>query len=136
MTSVQARRDAIRAVRLGDKAFLIRSGCCAPARCAPAANLRCCLSATCNCDWPDLMYRGMAPAPARDDRRGLVWALTGASAVVVVSFCSGVAYYIGRNLGWALATGALFLFAVAAVRANLRRTRVTVIQSVTIRGHR
>jgi len=57
-----AQRDALLAVKLADGTYLIRSGCCSPGRCAPAAQQRCCRSVRCECDWPD-MYRGFGAAP-------------------------------------------------------------------------
>lgn len=53
-------RDGTRALRLADGTWLIRSGCCRPASCAPAADARCCLSARCDCDWPHALNAGTA----------------------------------------------------------------------------
>jgi hypothetical protein len=45
-------RDAQRALKLADGSFLIRTDCCRPGACAPAAGIRCCLSLRCACAMP------------------------------------------------------------------------------------
>lgn len=80
-------RRPVNAIKLLDGSFLVPSGCCRPGQCAPSRGTRCCLSARCDCDWPN-MYVGFAPAPAPAGpavavRYGAIAAALGAAGWVV-----------------------------------------------------
>lgn len=118
------------AVKLADGTYLIRSGCCKPTTCAPAAGFRCCRSARCACDWPSIHwvthpdqpkpYRWVKPASIAAGATAGVGACIGGAAVVMANTA---AVLIGVGVaGTVIGLGAI-------TRARYRRT---VVNNITI----
>jgi hypothetical protein len=109
--TAQRRRDAMRAIKLADGTYLIRSGCCRPGRCAPAAGIRCCRSAVCACDWPVSATAYQGPLKRRP-RYGLAVAIGAsvAAGVGTLAVCGALAWFVVANIERiALAAGALLV---------------------------
>lgn len=126
-------RDADLAIKLSDGTYLIRSGCCRPGICAPAAGVRCCLSVRCACDWPGEARFTTTPTPPAVGPDWLKLAFWAGAGAVCLGLCAGAAWFVVNNIvAVVLAAGVVGGAAqLAAVVHNRRKCRTTVTTTIT-----
>lgn len=126
-------REPLRAVRLTDGTYVVRS-CCTPSACAPAVGSRCCRSARCDCPIPAAWLRRPTgpPIPAEPAPRNLrPLVVAGALLPVGVGAAWGVAEAVAWIVSHALliagGTVGLGVLLLAGLRAGGGRSCATTV---------
>jgi hypothetical protein len=121
-------RRPVRALRLTDGSYLIRQPCCRPAVCRPAAGIRCCLSAICDCPWPPNLSTRRRPGVRRP---GVIASIGAGVLALVAGLVWAVVTLVTAVVAWVTAH-ALVILTVGGLAALLARPVGRCITTVTV----